>query len=253
MLSIRAPRFCALRRGALPNAQIRPGRRSVSQRFSLHPSSPRSLGCTLFSRVASARSSLQFRLVYFRQPELESIEEDVLVVGRLGEARFANLDATTSRQDESIILSSPNSSRTRRGSHRVLLDRTSGPASSTTSKPENSRRCEPNAIILLMPNRINLEVDLVESILLTHNQRHTTTHNHTQPHTQLSHAIWRIQANPGSRSGDFSGFLLIPRKKIFQAVDYRIGCWYTNVRYQPKQPGGMYHAIMPPIGDITRG
>jgi hypothetical protein len=86
--------------GALPNTQIRPGRRSVSQRFSPHPSSPLNLGCTVFSRVASAKSSLQFRLVYFRQPELESIEENLLVVGRLGEAPFANLDAATSWQDD---------------------------------------------------------------------------------------------------------------------------------------------------------
>ena len=54
----------------------------------------------MFSRVASAKSSLQFRLVYFRQPELESIEENLLVVGLLEKAPFANLDAATSWQDD---------------------------------------------------------------------------------------------------------------------------------------------------------
>ena len=33
------------------------------------PTSPLNLGSTVFSRVASAKSSLHFRLVYFRQPE----------------------------------------------------------------------------------------------------------------------------------------------------------------------------------------
>jgi hypothetical protein len=71
-----------------------------TQRFALHPNSPLNLACTVFSRVASAKSSLQFRLVYFRQPELESIEENLLVVGLLGKAPFANLDAATSWQDD---------------------------------------------------------------------------------------------------------------------------------------------------------
>ena len=54
----------------------------------------------MFTRVVSSKSSLQFGLVYFRQPELELIEENLLVVGRLGKAPFANLDAATSWQDD---------------------------------------------------------------------------------------------------------------------------------------------------------
>ena len=46
------------------------------------PSSPRNLGRTLFSRVAYAKSSLHLSLVYFRQPKLEAVEEDLLVVSR---------------------------------------------------------------------------------------------------------------------------------------------------------------------------
>ena len=54
----------------------------------------------MFSRVAIAKSSLHFSLVYFRQPEFEAIEENLLVVGWLGEASFANVDAAASWQDD---------------------------------------------------------------------------------------------------------------------------------------------------------
>ena len=53
----------------------------------------------MFSRVASAKSSLHFNLVYFRQPQSQAIEENLLVVGGLGEATFADVDAATSWQN----------------------------------------------------------------------------------------------------------------------------------------------------------
>ena len=66
----------------------------------VNPSSPLNRGSTVFSRVANAKSSLHFSLVYFWQPELEAIEENLLVLGGLGEAAFANLDAAASGQDD---------------------------------------------------------------------------------------------------------------------------------------------------------
>ena len=54
----------------------------------------------MFSRVAGAKSSLHFSLVYFRQPQLETIAEYLLVVGWLGETPFADLDAAASWQDD---------------------------------------------------------------------------------------------------------------------------------------------------------
>ncbi len=61
-----------------------------------NPTFPLNVGSTVFSGVASVKSSLHFSLVYFRQPEFEVIEENLLVVGWLGEATFANVDAATS-------------------------------------------------------------------------------------------------------------------------------------------------------------
>ncbi len=53
----------------------------------------------MFSGVAGAKLSLHFGLVYFRQPEFEVIEENLLVVGWLGDAPPADVDAASSREN----------------------------------------------------------------------------------------------------------------------------------------------------------
>jgi len=60
-----------------------------------NPTSPLNSECAVFSGVAGAKSSLHFGLVYFRQPEFEVIEENLLVVGWLGDAPSADVDAAT--------------------------------------------------------------------------------------------------------------------------------------------------------------
>ena len=62
---------------------------------SASPTSPLNSECAVFSGVAGAKSSLHFGLVYFRQPEFEVIEENLLVVGWLGDAPSADVDAAT--------------------------------------------------------------------------------------------------------------------------------------------------------------
>ena len=65
-----------------------------------NPTSPLNPGRTVFSGVASAKSSLHFSLVYFRQPKIETVQQDLLMVARLGEATFADVDAAASWQDD---------------------------------------------------------------------------------------------------------------------------------------------------------
>ena len=50
-------------------------------------------------RVAGAKLSLHFGLVYFWQPEFEAVKENLLVVGWLGKTPAANVDATTGREN----------------------------------------------------------------------------------------------------------------------------------------------------------
>ena len=54
----------------------------------------------MFSRLASAKSSLHVGLVYFRELEFEAIEENLVVVGWLRDAAFANFDAAACWQDD---------------------------------------------------------------------------------------------------------------------------------------------------------
>ena len=69
------------------------------QESAVNPSSPVNFVRTVFSGVASAKSSLHFCFVYFWEPELEAIEEYLLVVRGLGKTPFANVNAAAGWQN----------------------------------------------------------------------------------------------------------------------------------------------------------